>query len=154
VDSRLRGNDRGGALPHLLPGVSGHLRITGKRAIPRECAEGQPASGGCRGFRGAPQFRNLSPRARDQRVLTVVSATGFPLPIFTRTSSAGMTEDGAAGRCRGFGGVPQSPNLPPRLGDQRGLKEGPETGSTGRPSLMLSRWEPDDWLLDNMPDCK
>jgi hypothetical protein len=149
VDSRLCGNDRGGALPHLLPGVSGHLRITGKCAIPRECAEGQSASGGCRRFEGAPQFPNLPPRARDQRVLTVVSATGFPPPIFTRTSSAGMTEDGAAGRCRGFGGVPQSPNLPPRVG-VRGLKESLERGSTGRPSLMLSRWEPDDWQLDNM----
>jgi hypothetical protein len=31
-----------------------------------------------------------------------------------------------------------------------GLKEGLETASTGRPSLMLSRWEPDDWQLDNM----
>ncbi len=80
LDSRLRGNDRGKAIPCTYPyGMWGHL----------------PAQWSC-GLRAS------------------WASVASPVPS-TRVCR------GAKPLCRGFGGVPQFPNLPPRLG-VRGLK--------------------------------
>jgi hypothetical protein len=51
---------------------------------------------------------------------------GFPLPVSTRTSSAGMTRQVQQDAAEGLGVSPNSLFYPPRLGD-RGLKASLET---------------------------
>jgi hypothetical protein len=152
--------------PGSSPGQASSSPVEGEGRLHGSAGGGLlPRVWGC-----PPGLPNLPPRvgARGLRKsLETVSAvsflstrftTGFPFPVSTRTSSAGMTEEGARDSslpkvwrvcftftstsaracrgakplCRGFGGVPQLSYSPPKRG-ARGLKQNCERDSNQSP---------------------